>query len=283
MVQKIIILTLILINIGFSIGLKALVIPQSAIVLATSNSGIGDALSADINPASVSTIKPYIGFSRNIWYGDLEGQKFSMLWEESNIFSQLSFESLKIDDIELRNEVASEAPLSFFGVYWYAFDISRSIDMENFKLGYKVKFNLSKLYTESMHGITLDFGLQKQINDNFSLGFVLKNFGKEIDKNLTAKTPELLGLGISYSFSNFPLKILSDVVSQDSRTLTKLSMQTDFEFVNLILGSTRGDKYSDIAFGLNIKIKQWSLIYGNLKHNNSSLGNPVSIEIRTYF
>ena len=262
----------------FSIGLKGLIIPQTASLL--SKSGAGIALSAEVNPALFINLDPYVSFSKNTWLGDLMGQKASILFHKK---TYLSFETLSINDIELRNEIASDTPIGFFGVYWYAFDISRSIDMENFKLGYKVKFNLSKLYTESMHGVTLDFGLQKQINDNFYLGFVLKNFGKEIDKNLTAKTPEFLGLGISYSFSNFPLKILSDVVSQDSRTLTKLSMQTDFEFVNLILGSTRGDKYSDIAFGLNIKIKQWSLIYGNLKHNNSSLGNPTSIEIRTYF
>ena len=281
MIKKIIIL--IFLNIGFSIGLKSLVIPQSALALATSNSGIANALSADINPASLNTIKPFLGFSKNTWIGDLKGQKISMLWEDNNIYSQLSFESLKINDIELRNEVASETPMGFFGAYWYAFDFSRSIKVTNFKLGYKIKFNHSKLYTESMHGVTIDIGIQKKINDSFSLGFVLKNYGKEIDNNLSAKTPEFLGLGVSYQFPNSPMKILSDVVSQDNQILTKLLMQTDFKYINLILGTTRGDEYTDVAFGINLSIKEWSLIYGNLKHNNSALGNPVSIEIRTYF
>ncbi len=59
-----------------------------------------------------------------------------------------------------------------------------------------------------MHGVTIDIGLQKKINDSFSFGFVLKNYGKEIDKNLSAKTPEFLGLGVSYQFPNSPIKIL---------------------------------------------------------------------------
>tara|TARA_Y100000590_G_C15744951_1_gene1021630 strand:+ start:5618 stop:6490 length:873 start_codon:yes stop_codon:yes gene_type:complete len=290
MKNRIIILYLILFNIASAIGLKALVIPQSAIVMSTSNSGIGDALSPDINPASISNVKPFFGFSRNIWLGDLQGQKVLVLWDDKNIYSQFSFESLNVNDIELRNDVASETPIGFFGAFWYAFDFSRSVNIEklfpnlnDLKIGYKIKFNLSKLYTESMYGATFDIGMQKKINNNISLGFVFKNYGKEVNKNLKVSTPKLLGLGISYKTPKIPLKILSDIVFQDKHTLTKISLNTDFKYINLILGKTKGKDYDDVAFGLSIKLKNWSLIYANLKHDNSNLGNPSSIELRKYF
>ena len=40
--------------------------------------------------------------------------------------------------------------------------------------------------------------------------------------------------------------------------------------------------YDDIAFGVHFSIKEWTLIYGNLKHSNSALGDPISIELRKY-
>ena len=34
---------------------------------------------------------------------------------------------------------------------------------------------------------------------------------------------------------------------------------------------------------VKLDIKDWTLIYGNLSHDNPILGNPSSIEIKKYF
>ena len=70
-------------NVVFGIGLKALIIPQSALTLASSNTGIDHNINVDINPASLSYLNPYMGFSKNNWFGDLEGQKISILKNHS--------------------------------------------------------------------------------------------------------------------------------------------------------------------------------------------------------
>ena len=155
-------------NIAFGIGLKALIIPQSALTLASSNTGIAHNINVDINPASLSYLNPYMGFSKNNWFGDLEGQKISIIKNHSYI----SFESLSINDIELRDEVASESPVGFFGAYWYSLEYSRFLNLDFLKsnkidIGYKVKVYLSKLYTESMHGIAIDLGLTKKMTNQF--------------------------------------------------------------------------------------------------------------------
>ena len=287
--NKIIFILAMSLNLVYAIGLKSLVIPQSALVLGSSNIGIGDNLSSEINPSSLIEINPYLGFSRNIWLGDVDGQRISMMWNRK-MNSHLSFESLNVKDIELRNKVANDEPLGFFGAYWYAIDFSRGLDLkkifpkfESLQVGYKIKFNLSKLYTESMYGVTFDLGIRKKINDRLFFGLVLKNFGKEIDKNLTVDTPEIFGIGIAYEIPRIHLKILTDVVKQEEHLLKKVGIQTNFKHVNLLAGTTESSKYSDFSYGLQVKIKEWSIIYGNLIHNNSVLGNPISIELRKNF
>ena len=259
-----------------AVGLKALVIPQNALTLSLSNTGVGDYLAAEINPASIYKIDQHLGFSKNNWYGELGGQKISSLFSDNKYFS---FESLSVDDIELRDEIASDSPLGFFGAYWYSVDYSQSFQipsLNSFSVGYRLKFNLSKMYDSSMYGVTADLGLIKKVKDNLSLGLVIKNFGKEYKSNLNADTPLTIGLGVSYNVPVVRLNILSDIVYQDDIVLNKIALKTSFPYVNLIFGSTQGDDYSDFSMGLIIDIKKWSIIYGSLKHDNDLIGTPSS-------
>ena len=128
--------------------------------------------------------------------------------------------------------------IGFFGAFWYAFDLSKTIDIKslsarNFYFGYKVKFNLSKLYTESMYGGTVDFGIIKKMSNNLSVGFVTKNLGKEYYNNTSFNTDMTIGLGASYKLK-IPIKILSDILYVDSDVMTKLSLITEFPYVNVV-------------------------------------------------
>ncbi|SVE54150.1 uncharacterized protein METZ01_LOCUS507004, partial [marine metagenome] len=142
-------------NFLYPIGLRALVIPQSASLLSKSGAGISQ--SAEVNPALLSNYSPHVSFSRNSWFGDITGQKISLLFKNK---TYISFETLSVTDIELRDEIASDSPIGLFGAYWYAIELNRSINFNSsiinkFSIGYKVKINFSKLYTETMKGYTL--------------------------------------------------------------------------------------------------------------------------------
>ena len=271
-------------NFLFPIGLRALIIPQTASLL--SQSGAGISYSAEVNPALLFNQDPYVSFSKNIWFGGISGQKISLL---SNNKTYISFETLSVTDIELRDEIASDSPIGFFGAYWYAIELNRSIQLRSniinqLSLGYKVKINLSKLYTETMKGYSIDFGINKEINNNLSLGLVIKNFGKEYSDNLTANSSPIYGLGSRYIFENYKLILISDLISQDNEIFLKLATQTNLPFgLNFILGGTYSNNYKDLSFGVKVDLNGWSLIYGNLNHDNSILGNPTSIEIKKYF
>ena len=271
------------INLTLAVGLKALVIPQNALSLASSSTGLADYTNVDLNPAVLAFQNPHVSFSDNNWYADMKGQKVSVIWNEDNI-SYFSFESLNVTDIELRDEIANEEPIGFFGAYWYAFDYSKTLNLDyleknGINLGYSLTCSLSKLYTESMRAITLNVGAIKNITNNLRLGLVVRDFGREYYNGLTENLQPEIGFGVSHNLKSVPMYLSSDIIYRDEVIFNKVSLRTDFQYINLICGITESDSYSDYSFGLRMDFNDWSFVFGNLVHDNASLGNPSSLEI----
>lgn len=267
-------------NLSLCIGLKALVIPQSASLLSTSGTGI--CYSYEVNPALLFADNSSISLSKNSWLGGVSGQKISYIFNKRNY---ISFESLSIDDIELRDEIATESPIGFFGAHWYAAEINKSYDLgfNNLTFGYKIKFNYSKLFSESMHGYSIDLGLNQNLNQNLNIGILLKNIGREFGSNLRVENNILFGVGVRYNLPNLKLILLSDYLIYDENNFLKFSAITDLPYLNFIAGGTYSDNYKDLSFGVKLDYKKWELIFGNLNHNNAILGNPSSVEIIKIF
>jgi len=268
-------------NLSICIGLKALIIPQSASLLSTSGTGIS--YSHEINPALLLEANSYLSLSKNSWLAGVSGQKISYIFDNRKY---ISFESLSINDIELRDEIATEEPLGFFGADWYAAEINESYNLsfyENITFGYKIKLNYSKLYTESMHGYSIDIGFNNQINKNLNIGLLIKNLGREYSNNLRVDNDILLGVGISYKVPDLKLILLSDYLIYDENNFLKFSTITTLPYLNFIIGGTYSESYRDLSFGIKLDYKKWAFIFGNLNHNNPILGNPSSVEIRKIF
>ena len=71
---------------------------------------------------------------------------------------------------------------------------------------------------------------------------------------------------------------------QDKEHSLKCAIQTNLSLpLNFILGGTYSENYKDVSLGVKLDIKDWTLVYGNLNHDNPILGNPSSIEIKKYF
>ncbi|MDB4859255.1 hypothetical protein OAH62_00050 [Candidatus Marinimicrobia bacterium] len=267
-------------NLSLCVGLKALVIPQSASLLSTSGTGI--CYSYEVNPALLFADNSSISLSKNSWLGGVSGQKISYIFNKRNY---ISFESLSINDIELRDEIATESPIGFFGAHWYAAEINKSYDLgfKNLTFGYKIKFNYSKLFSESMHGYSIDLGLNQNLNQNLNIGILLKNIGREFASNLRVENNILFGVGVRYNLSDLKLILLSDYLIYDENNFLKFSAITDLPYLNFIVGGTYSDNYKDLSFGVKLDYKKWELIFGNLNHNNAILGNPSSVEIIKIF
>lgn len=273
-------------NLLFSLGLRALIIPQSATLVANSSTGI--AHYPELNPANLINANQSYSFSKNDWLVDVNGQKISMIFDANKLFdnSYISFESLKTNNIEFRNEIANDDPLGYFGVYWYAIEFAQAMKIKNLNstsFGYKIKINLSKLHTSQMYGYMIDLGIKHSFNKNMSLSFLVKNLGKEYTNDLHPGEFSVYAVGVNYKIPKVYLNIFHDLYYQDQEFVKKISFKTEFPYINIILGMTDSDAYKDTSYGLSIDIKDWSIIYGSLNHENDVLGSPNSIEIRKNF
>ena len=207
---------ILLFNLSLCIGLKALIIPQSASMVSTSGGGI--CYNQELNPALISMVIK---------------------------FKPKKNKNLSINDIELRNEVASESPIGFFGASWYALEMNKSFDVlfENLSFGYKVKFNYSKLFSESMHGFSVDLGINNKVNENLDIGFLIRNIGREFSDNLRLNNEILIGDGAKYFMPNLNLVFLSDFFTFEQNNYLKLSTITTLPYLNFIVGGTYSDIY----------------------------------------
>jgi len=287
---KYLILLVLVIGKVFPIGLKALIIPQNAILIGSSSTGI--AYHPELNPANHYNKNANFSFSNNTWFADVKGQKLSALIDSKKYFdySFIAMESLSVTDIELRNEIANDEPLGLFGVYWYALELSQSVNLKKYlknlgdiNFGYKIKVNFSKLYSSTMYGYTLDIGINKKINNNITASFVVKNFGKEYSNDLSADHPIVYGIGAGYLIPSIYLNVLADIYYQNEEIISKFSLLSTFPYVNIFVGSTSSESYNDYSWGMKIELNKWAIIYGNLFHDNSSLNNPSAIELVKYF
>ena len=292
--KKILIYTICLLSFVWTIGLDALAIPQKATILAMSGSGIAGNLDIAINPSS--SIRPYLGFSNNTWLAGVSGQKSTWVFE-GDVNRFISFESLGVNDIEYHSDNDSD-PEGYVSANWFAIDFGSNIDLDryfnntkDFQIGYNIKLNYSKLYIESSWGYTFDLGLTKKISDTFSMGFIMKNLGKESynsEENVTIDP--YIGIGISHNINmitldNFYTDLIYhiDVINHGDKDIFKLGAMIKFPYVNLMLGLSYSDGYRDFSYGLSFEIKKWMIIFGNLNHENPALGTPQSIELRKYF
>ena len=291
--MKRIIYIIYLVNFIWGIGLDALIIPQKANVIAMSSGGIASDLDIAINPSS--KVRPYLGFSNNNWLAGVSGQKSTWIFTgDTNYF--LSFESLGVNDIEYHSDNDSD-PEGYISANWYAvdfgnnFNIDKYFDNMNMQLGYNLKLNYSKLYVENSWGYTLDLGLNKEISDNFHIGFVIKNLGKQYyssQENISINN--YVGMGISHNLNiiksdkfYFDLVYNVDIVNHSDNNILKLGAMTKFPYLNLMFGTSQSEGYNDFSYGLSFEVENWMLIFGTLNHDNPALGTPHCIELRKYF
>ena len=287
-----IITILISINFCFCIGVKALHVPQTATLLGCANTGV--AFQAELNPANLFIKNSHLSFSNNDWLVDTRGQKISVLFTSKNkTHSYFSLESLNNKNIELRSDVPSDAPVGYFDVYWYGFDFAQSFNargllhnsklFSNMNIGYKIKFNISKLGTFQTYGYLFDFGINKQINNVLNFGVVMKNFGKQYSDNLKFDDEKMYGIGVNYYIDKIKLNLFTDLIYYNDTIIKNISVKTNMKYFNIMFGNSKSSHHNQVSCGLSIKIGDWDLVYGMLENLDSSFENPVSIELKKYF
>ena len=286
---------IVLLTLGLATGPQSIYVIQSAYLLSNSSTGI--AVNHELNPANVDFSNQYISFSKNSLIYDLEGQKTAFLNSLNGKYIYFSFESLSSLSIPIYGENPSDdTPEGFFDSYWYALELAQTLNLNNYfslnssiQLGYKLKASLYKLFASKQTNFSIDIGLNKRINSQLSLGFVINNIGlskNDINQNQNSGIYDgrsELGIGVHYLTPSEIVKISGDLYYRNNNFINKFSLETNFPILNLSMGTTAYDGYKDFCYGFIFDLKGWSFIYGYLSFENSNLNSQKSIQIKRKF
>jgi len=278
------ILSILLISSNWAIGLQGLVIPQNGKILSTAGAGIAGDIDVALNPATHISIHSYMQYSHNTWLGDIKGGYTLFKWG-NEIPKQLSIQTWNAKDLELWGDSPGERPLGSFGVHWAsaAFSISHHFNTP-YRFGVRIQTNYSRLFTESLSGITLDAGTVLPLGPSITAAAVIRNIGYEYTNNLRAELPLEGGIGLDIKLPGIKTSVLTDFLYNiDQRKEMRLAFATNWKYLNFNSGRSISDNRNAISLGFSFNYRSWKINYGIYFHENSAvLGTPRFLDVRRY-
>ena len=263
----------------YPIGMQGLVLPSSPESYLTNQTGIANSNFNFENPASLNSDQSEVrlGVSSNKWINGLQGNS---AYYRSGL-SLVRFYSVGIDDIELRDETASEDPMGLFGTHFLALEYSRALKLPLDLLGgYKVHINYIDLLLDSMYGIAVDLSAIKVLSPRINLGVLIKNIGYEETNGLQASLPQSYGIGIFYKIPVIEGDLLYDHAYLDTRGWGEhISIAKSLGVFNISVGyCDYGEVYQSYSYGLDVMLsKSWGISYSVISHQHLSTNETNSI------
>ena len=281
---RILIILNILFSFSWSIGFQGLIIPQSGQILSMAGTGIAGDIDPALNPAMLKKDYPYMQFSLNRWLGDVSGSHTLFRWG-NDIQKQVSIQSWSANDLELRGDSPTELPLGSFGVHLAsaAFSISHHFNTP-YRFGLRIQSNYSRLFTESISGITMDAGIVLPLGPSITAAAVIRNLGYEYTNNLRADLPIEGGLGLDIKLTKVKTSILADLLyNLEHGEEMRFAITTNWKYLNLNAGRSISENRNASSLGFSFNYRSWKINYGIYFHENSAvLGIPQFLDVRRY-
>lgn len=251
----------------YPIGFDALNIPSNSMEMSLSGTGIAARGNGVINPSGNYNQSPTIGFSANKWMVEIGGNSFYYI----NNDYQFTYSSLKVDDIELRNDIPSDEPLDIVESSFLSFGISKGYNIFNdLNLGIGAQFHYNQLFLDKFSTLTLDIGLQKPLLKNLQIGLLIKDIGSN-----SLDIPTSYGAGVSYYITNLKTELLVDYIySNHYQSGISYGLIQEIKMITFNAGyskfsNLRTTRSSGIKINLN---KKYNFLYSLLSVQNSNLG-----------
>jgi hypothetical protein len=275
------ILLLLYINIIISFGIEAVAVPQSALELASSNSGLGNSKNFRSNFALINNVKSQISFSNISWYQDVVGTNVDIKWNKK-YHHYISLFSLSSSDIGLWLDVPDDEPIDYFDINHIslAYGLGKNLS-DRLNVGIKSTVVYNNIYVDESFGYYFDLGVSYKYNSNLYLGFVLNKLGTEKTNNSDITYPLEAGLGLTYNFSTFKTLLNTDIIYNESfnePVQMKISTKTKISALSLISGYNFSHSEQHFTTGFSFKYRKIQFDYGVAFH--SSLGNPIILSLK---
>ena len=284
LISRVLINTVILVQITFGLGTQFLSVPSNAIDLAFGSSPLLGKLALN-NPALLTAAPQGINMhmSYGSWISNVSASSFALASKlnRGNVGFQLRH--MGLNDLELRTTTPTDLPLATFGSSAFAIDGGYSRSFGGLKVGASLRYIFVQLHTEKIAGYAVDAGIIHSISKNIQVGVSALNLGvMEQSATYNPSLPTRLLSAISYQFTrptwNHTVCFSAEKSSFVNGPIFRVASETRYNKLDIRLGSHLSDKVTVFSGGFGIRLGILDLHYG-LQVGSQHLGIPQMVDL----
>ncbi len=284
LISRVLINTVILVNIGFGLGTQFLSVPSNAIDLAFGcNPLLGN---VTLNNPALLTASPQginLHMSYGSWLSNVSASSFALASKFSRGTIGLQLRHMGLNDLELRTTTPTDYPIASFGSSALSIDGSYSQSFGGLKAGASLKYIFVQLHTEKISGYAVDAGITHSISKNIQMGVSALNLGiMNKSDTYNQSLPMRLLSAISYQFSrskwDHTVCISAEKSSFVNGPIFGVANETRYNKLDIRLGSHFSDKVTIFSGGFGIRLGILDLHYG-IQVGSQHLGIPQMIDL----
>jgi len=284
LISRVLINTVILVQITFGLGTQFLSVPSNAIDLAFGSSPLLGKLALN-NPALLTAAPQGINMhmSYGSWISNVSASSFALVTKlnRGNVGFQLRH--MGLNDLELRTTTPTDLPLATFGSSAFAIDGGYSRSFGGLKVGASLRYIFVQLHTEKIAGYAIDAGIIHSISKNIQVGVSALNLGvMEQSATYNPSLPTRLLSAISYQFTrptwNHTVCFSAEKSSFVNGPIFRVASETRYNKLDIRLGSHLSDKVTVFSGGFGIRLGILDLHYG-LQVGSQHLGIPQMVDL----
>ena len=284
LISRVLINTVILVQITFGLGTQFLSVPSNAIDLAFGSSPLLGKLALN-NPALLTAAPQGINMhmSYGSWISNVSASSFALVTKlnRGNVGFQLRH--MGLNDLELRTTTPTDLPLATFGSSAFAIDGDYSRSFGGLKVGASLRYIFVQLHTEKIAGYAVDAGIIHSISKNIQVGVSALNLGvMEQSATYNPSLPTRLLSAISYQFTrptwNHTVCFSAEKSSFVNGPIFRVASETRYNKLDIRFGSHVSDKVTVFSGGFGIRLGILDLHYG-LQIGSQHLGIPQMVDL----
>ena len=288
LISRVLINTVILVQITFGLGTQFLSVPSNAIDLAFGSSPLLGKLALN-NPALLTAAPQGINMhmSYGSWLSNVSASSFAMASKlnRGNVGFQLRH--MGLNDLELRTTTPTDLPLATFGSSAFAIDGGYSRSFGGLKVGASLRYIFVQLHTEKITGYAVDAGIIHSISKNIQMGVSALNLGiMNRSDTYNQSLPMRLLSAISYRFTrptwDHTVCFSAEKSSFVNGPIFRVASETRYNKLDIRLGSHLSDKVTVLSGGFGIRLGILELHYG-LQVGSQNLGIPQMVDLSLRF
>ena len=284
LISKVLINTVLLVNIGFGLGTQFLSVPSNAIDLSFGcNPILGKVV---LNNPALLTASPTginLHMSYGSWLSNVSASSFALASKFNRGTIGIQLRHMGLNDLELRTTTPTDYPLAKFGSSALAINGSYSQSFGDLIIGASLKYIFVQLHTEKITGYAVDAGITHSISKNIQMGVSALNLGiMNQSDTYNQSLPVRLLSAISYQFSRstwvHTVCFSAEKSSFVNGPIFGVANETRYNKLDIRLGSHFSDNVTVFSGGFGIRLGILDLHYG-IQVGSQHLGIPQMIDL----